>query len=83
MLDPYGSYGNRTIAPFPYLCETLYLSMRQRSLPASFIALPIITGSDDGEEHMAMMICFKKKCCKKYKKPGKKRCKNCPKKPKH
>ncbi len=32
------------------------------------------------ENNLIFIQCSKKKCCKKYKKPGKKKCKHCPKK---
>jgi len=33
---------------------------------------------EDGFHSSLTFHCSKKKCCKKYKKPGKKRCKKCP-----
>ena len=37
-------------------------------------------GEDREIHHRLILHCNKKKCCKKYKKPGKKRCKKCPEK---
>lgn len=53
-----------------------------RQEPAStftYIDLPVVMY---GSAEVIPFWC-KKKCCKKYKKPGKKRCKNCPKKHAH
>jgi ferric iron reductase protein FhuF len=44
-------------------------------MTGTFIALPIV---DVPSGTRPRLRCNKKKCCKKYKKPGKKRCKDCP-----
>jgi len=42
----------------------------------TFIPLPILDQVPD--DSRPRLRWGKKKCCKKYKKPGKKRCKDCP-----
>lgn len=46
-----------------------------------FIGLPVIElPSSMLQMHVKMPLWCKKKCCKKYKEKGKKRCKKCPEK---
>lgn len=46
-----------------------------------FLELPILTfNSSLFGMNTEMPFCCKKKCCKKYKEKGKKRCKKCPEK---